>query len=800
MVRSHSKKNLNKQADQETRFQAMFETVADGIITIDDRGIIENFNPSAEKLFGYGKEEVIGQNVSMLMGDSHRAKHDGYIRRYLETNEARVINIGREVQGRCKDGRHFPFELTVSEISLNGQRMFTGVVRDISAQQGNRRLLKVITSAQQEILREIRPQIIFDKLLAELLSLTQSEYGFIGEISYTDANDPVLTTHAITNIAWNDETRRFYENNAPEGMKFTNTDTLFGEVMTTCKPVISNDPANDPRSGGLPNGHPSLDAFLGLPFFSREEFVGMVGLANCPGGYDEALIEFLQPFLVTCSNLIATLRLERKREEVENTLRESEARGRAILTGATEAIVTINGKGIIEDVNPATEKIFGYRFEEMLGQNVKMLMPDPYQSNHDGYLAKYADTGMKNIIGEGREVVGRRNNGQEFPMFLSVNHITVGGRNMFTVVIRDISEQRLRAEELRKLNDDLSTRVSELNSLNDVNFQLNAMNSFFQSAENQEELYETVSKFCRNLFPMEVGAFFRVEGDETMEICASWGGKHEGDDYFKNSDCWAMRKGEVKVLELGENHLVCNHLKELNLSYAVCQPVATREGMVGMLSVYAPLVADMDTEQQKNQIERNKEILDAIADRLGVAISNLQLREKLKQESIRDPLTNLFNRRFFDETSELEIRRSKRSGDPISIVLLDADHFKKFNDTYGHEAGDVVLQEIAEILHENCRSQDIPCRYGGEEFALVFVGLDKKAAMVKAEEVRKSVEKRKILYGGKALPKLTISCGVAAIPSDGNDLAACLRAADTALYQAKESGRNQVIGAGGTET
>lgn len=781
-----------KETSQNQRFQAMFDTVLDGVITIDDQGIIETFNPSAVRLFGYSQDEVIGKNVSMLMGEPHRAKHDDYLKRYLETDEKRVIGIGREVVGRRKDGRFFPFELAVTEMHVDNKRMFTGIVRDMSSQEGYRRLLQAITVAQQELSRNVLPMEIFEKLLNELLELTQSEYGFIGEIHHDEKGAPYLTTHAITNIAWNAETRNFYEANVAQGLKFKNLDTLFGRVITTGEPVLSNDPSHDPRKGGLPKGHPSLDAFLGLPFFSREEFVGMVGIANRPGGYSEDMIEFLTPFLTTCSNLIMTLRYDKKRVEAEKTLRESEARGRAILSGATEAIVTVNEKGIVEDANPATESIFGYRLDEIIGNNVKMLMPNPFHSEHDQYIKNYVETGIRKVIGVGREVIGLRKNGQQFPMFLSISHITVGGRNMFTGVIRDISEQKRNAEELRQLNEDLSNRVGALDVLNEINAQLNKMNSFFQTAETYEELYETLKKFGSVIFPSEAGAFFKIENNKFLEKCASWGSKYEGDEYFKISECWALRQGEMKVQEPHDGHLRCLHLGDLEMNHAICQPVSTRDGVIGLLSIYAPANLDESTEDMRVRVDRNKDVLVAIADRLGIAVSNLQLREKLKQESIRDPLTRLYNRRFLDETLEIEIKRSQRNNSTIAIILLDADHFKSFNDTYGHDAGDIVLQEIAQVLKSSARKEDLPCRYGGEEFALALVGMSAEKAVQKAEEIRQKIEELDIHYNGKPLPKITISCGVAAIPEHGGTQSACIKEADKALYRAKENGRNRV--------
>jgi GAF domain-containing protein len=148
--------------------------------------------------------------------------------------------------------------------------------------------------------------MVFGGLLDGLLELTDSEYGFIGEIKYDDEGKIFLQTHAITNIAWNASTQAFYEENAESGLTFANLDSLIGEVMTTNKPVISDNPATDPRACGIPEGHPPLNYFLGIPFFEQggDYMNGMVGIANKPGGYTQADIEFLEPLVVTCRNLI----------------------------------------------------------------------------------------------------------------------------------------------------------------------------------------------------------------------------------------------------------------------------------------------------------------------------------------------------------------------------------------------------------------------------------------------------------------------------------------------------------------
>lgn len=300
-----------------------------------------------------------------------------------------------------------------------------------------------------------------------------------------------------------------------------------------------------------------------------------------------------------------------------------------------------------------------------------------------------------------------------------------------------------------------------------------------------------LKKYAKIIFSNEIGAFFKVK-NQFLEMAVSWGEPYKGDELFKTQECWALRQGEMKVQDPDDGDLKCKHLTSSEIGYAICEPVSTRDGVIGLLSIYIPMEKLGDEKNIKNRIERNKNNLIAISDRLGIAFSNLQLREKLKYESIRDPLTKLFNRRFLDESIEIEIRKSQRSHHPISIILLDADHFKGFNDTYGHDAGDTVLIEIAKVIKSSLRQEDLPCRYGGEEFAIALVGMEIKKAVEKAEEIRKSIEALEIKFGEQNLPKVTVSCGVATIPYHAKDQFSCVKEADKALYRAKEQGRNRV--------
>ena len=249
---------------------------------------------------------------------------------------------------------------------------FHSVGRDITERkrdewqlERNNRLLEAVSHIQTMVIQDATAREIFETMLNDILELTESEYGFMGEILQTSKRQPYLRTHALTNIAWNEETRVFYRENAPKGLEFSNLDTLFGEAIKTGGPIIANDPPKDPRSGGLPEGHPPLRAFLGIPLLVGDVQIGMVGIANRPGGYNEGVITFLQPMLATCIAVIEYFKNREKRRTVEKSLEKSERLFRDVFEHASsgKSLTRPDGKFIM--VNQA--------FCDMLGYDAKAL-------------------------------------------------------------------------------------------------------------------------------------------------------------------------------------------------------------------------------------------------------------------------------------------------------------------------------------------------------------------------------------------------------------------------------------------
>lgn len=259
-------------------------------------------------------------------------------------------------------------------------------------------LLHTIVEAQSCFIKAESISQSFHGVLDSLLAITQSGYGFIGEVLHDEEGIPYLQTHAITNIAWNEETRNLYAAFAPN-MKFSNLENLFGYVITSGKHIISNNPATDPRSGGLPKGHPPLNTFLGVPFYDGSTLVGMAGIANREGGYDEDMVTFLQPLLVFCGTVIAANQHKQSSRQAMMELQESQARLQAILDGSSSVIYAKNSNGEYININRRYEELFNVTREEIKGKTDYDVFP-PHIAKELQFNDRMVQASQGNLIVE----------------------------------------------------------------------------------------------------------------------------------------------------------------------------------------------------------------------------------------------------------------------------------------------------------------------------------------------------------------------------------------------------------------
>jgi PAS domain S-box-containing protein len=320
--------------ESDTKLQAIFNASPTAMIVSD---VARNYasvaaNDAWERQFMRRRDEVMGQSgaeMGLWASNEDRQKVLAAIAQFgfVDGFETELVR-GDGVRLLCRVSARKVLAGD-TELLVMVQEDVTDLLRaEASLQELNLTLTQqfalsdAVARAQSNFIANAEATGAFESLLADLLQLAESEYGFIGEVLYDDEGAPYLKTHAITNIAWDVPTREFYEKNAPVGLEFRNLKTLFGAAMVTGEPVIANAPATDARRGGLPPGHPAMTAFLGLPIRVAGQLVAMAGVANRQGGYDQALVDWLQPMLGTIGQMVEARRAALARQAAEKALRE----------------------------------------------------------------------------------------------------------------------------------------------------------------------------------------------------------------------------------------------------------------------------------------------------------------------------------------------------------------------------------------------------------------------------------------------------------------------------------------------
>jgi diguanylate cyclase (GGDEF)-like protein len=225
----------------------------------------------------------------------------------------------------------------------------------------------------------------------------------------------------------------------------------------------------------------------------------------------------------------------------------------------------------------------------------------------------------------------------------------------------------------------------------------------------------------------------------------------------------------------------------------LCVPLVAQGETLGLLYV-EDKPSSLSPSSPKAQFEKAtlKRRSIAVAERVSLALANLKLRELLRNQSIRDPLTGLYNRRYLEESLNRELHRAKRTSRDISLVMLDLDHFKHFNDTFGHQVGDILLKEIAGVIKSRVRAGDLACRFGGEEFSLILAEVGTEGALKCLEGIREAIKHLSLYHRGQTLGTVTVSAGIATYPAHGDNSEDLTHAADEALYRAKKAGRDRI--------
>ncbi|MFQ5442585.1 MAG: diguanylate cyclase [Thermodesulfobacteriota bacterium] len=462
---------------------------------------------------------------------------------------------------------------------------------------------------------------------------------------------------------------------------------------------------------------------------------------------------------------------------MDNSVFKEGAGGPGILDVTPDAVIAADERQRITFWNPSAGLMFGYSREEALGLALTELMPEEYRKKHRRGFEKFLETGRPTVIGKTVELKGRRKDGSLFPLELSLAAERQGEGWNFTAIIRDITARKNTEKRTLKEKKNLDEINSELSILHDIS-------KVLASTLDKKELFLRVLKTITGikLFKLESsGGVFIVEGDK-MELVAHLGHANTFLELHKGihvGEClcgMAAKTGELIYSASSvkdERHTI--RYPGLTDHGHVIVPLKAQGEVVGVLYLYLPAGACVE--------ESKKNLLRSIGNQLGMAISNLKLFDKTKELTLKDPLTGIANRRYIDRELKKSLHLSKRTNSPFSIIMIDIDFFKKYNDTYGHVAGDNLLKDISIVFLKALRETDLVGRYGGEEFLALLPDTDLLGACNVAERIRKAV---------KAKTGVTVSLGVAGLQKEVRDWKEILILADTALYRAKENGRNRV--------
>ncbi len=477
-------------------------------------------------------------------------------------------------------------------------------------------------------------------------------------------------------------------------------------------------------------------------------------------------------------------------KEMEQSLKESERFWKSVLEAVGVGVMVINQQnGQITEVNPQAASMVGLNRDQIIGRSRQdfFLCPRQEQARAAGLAAR----------AEGKL---RCADGSLLPIWKTAAPIRIDQIDYVLISFVDLTEQRRAELALTTANQELQAAMAALEKTNKEISLIGKMVELLQICETPDEAYPIISQFGIELFPDANGGLYLLNpSNNLLALSAQWGEVQASETIFTPRECWALRQGRPYASGLSPGNLIhprCQHIDKKSVGDYFCMPLNAQNEILGLLylEVTAPAAAGDATVRGLSEAQQN--LARTLAEHISLSLANLKLRETLRHQAIRDALTGLFNRRYLIETLEREIARAQRRQVGLGVIMLDVDHFKRFNDTYGHEAGDHLLAVLGRYLQGSIRAEDIACRYGGEEFTLILPEITAETIMERAEQIRAGARNLEVYFHGKLLGEITISLGVSYYPQHGQDSATLLQAADAALYQAKQSGRNRVVMAG----
>jgi diguanylate cyclase (GGDEF)-like protein/PAS domain S-box-containing protein len=718
-----------KRAHQEN--EMILNSIGEGLVGMDQRGMITFINPAGSNLLGYQSEEVMGKNLHGLI---HHKKPDGtpYPQEecpmYSTITTGEISQVANEVFW-TKTGAPLPVEYMTTPIKKDGQVTgAVGVFRDITERVAMERL-------------RVQNEMILNSIGEGLFEIDKN-----GEVIFVNPAAVKLTGFEAKELVGQNMHKLMHYKRA-DGSPYPEEECPIHATLQDGESHFITDDVFWTKSGA-----PLPVAYLTNPIEEDGKIVGVVG----------------------------SFRDITWRKQAEANLKQSNEYLEKVFDNSNEGIGIVDSNGLVRKWNKAAEESYGYTFKELQGKPASDLYADKdelanmlVQLRRDDYVKNY-------------EIKMKRKGGSTFSCSLSVKVLRdeKGNKMGSVTVARDLTEFKEKEAKLQTANEQLLVLVQEADQRNRNMTLLQEISDVFQSCQTSGETYSAIAHFVPKFFPDYSGALYILNNSKNLyEMTATWGEAAALELVFGQDECWSLRRTRAYLVADSGTTMNCRHVSEVAGSY-LCVPLIAQGEVMGILHLRKA------TPEQPDQMKVIGQLAITITEAMAMALANLKLRETLHNQAIRDGLTGLFNRRYLEETLERELSRGKRSGTSVGAIMLDLDHFKEYNDAFGHVAGDELLSALGQLIQDQIRKEDIACRYGGEEFLLILPEAPMEIVMKRANEVNLSV--KRLHMQSKSLKQITISAGVAIFPEHGSTSKNIIKAADAALYRAKEEGRDRV--------
>ncbi|SRR5579883_502651 len=486
------------------------------------------------------------------------------------------------------------------------------------------------------------------------------------------------------------------------------------------------------------------------------------------------IIIYLTGYIYIINSQISEINQKKSQTHlIENLLK-------GVIEGATESIAALDSDSKFIIFNNSYKNDFKKLFGKTIA--IGMTLQEALENAPD-YKVKKLNSWKRALAGE--HFVEILEFGAETYEILSSPILAEDNQIIGAIhVNRNITRRTEQDKAISQLNEKLAYEMQELGIHNEKMVLLIELSDIMQTCANVQEATKAIAAKCARILHFADGALYIVNNTtKLLELAVTWGNPQPHEDLLKPDQCWALRKGNIYRVQNPKTDLICEHITEKNPTPYMCVPLMAHNTIFGLLHLdLSGIVTD-----------ENRILISAITETLSLALANINLRETLRDQSLHDSLTGLYNRRYLDEFLAKEINIAERNQTTLAVIMLDIDFFKKFNDKYGHEAGDMVLKELGKVMQNEVRSSDITCRYGGEEFICILPDCTLPEAKKFSEILRLKVADLALFFNKERLDHVTISLGIAMYPENGYTPAQLIEAADKAMYQAKKTNRNKVV-------